>query len=83
MEVAIKNINTINIETINPKPIDTIVIRFKDIPIDELRIWCEQIQNIFPNNNVIALPDNTYLEVCSKELWNDYIQMVNEYINNL
>lgn len=78
MEVIIKNI-----ETINPKPTDTIVVRFKDMPLDELQIWYKQIQNMFPNNNVIALPDNTHLEVCSKELWDDYIQMVNEYINNL
>lgn len=78
MDVAIKNI-----ETINPKPTDTIVIRFKNIPLDELALWHKQMQNIFPDNKVIALPDNMHLEVCSRELWDDYIQMVNEYINNL
>lgn len=78
MDVAIKNI-----EIINPKRTDTIVVRFKDISLDELRIWYEQIQKMFPNNNVVVLPDNTHLEVCSRELWNDYIQTVNEYINNL
>lgn len=78
MDVAIKSI-----ETINPKPTDTIVVRFKDVPLDELKIWYKQIQNTFPNNNVIALPDNTHLEVCSRELWDDYVRTVYEYINNL
>ena len=78
MDVAIKSI-----ETINPKPTDTIVVRFRDMPLDELIMWHEQIQSIFPNNNVIVLPDNAHLEVCSRELWDDYIRMVDEYINNL
>ena len=72
------------IKTINPKPTDTIVIRFKkDMTVDELEIWYEQIQSTFPKNNIVALPDNTHLEICSRELWEDYIQTVNEYINNL
>lgn len=78
MDVAIKDI-----KTINPKSTDTIVVRFNEIPLDELQIWCEQIQNTFPKNNVVALPSNTHLEICSRELWNDYIQMVNEYIKGL
>ena len=77
------NVEIKDIQIINPKPTDTIVVRVKDIPADKLEMWHRQIQGIFPNNNVVVLPDNTYLEVCSKELWNDYIQMVNEYINNL
>lgn len=82
MDIVIKNKNIEMINTVNPKPTDTIVVRFKDIPVDELKMYCEQMQKIFPNNNVIALPDNAYLEVCSRELWNDYIQIINEYINN-
>lgn len=71
------------IKTINPKPTDTIVIRFKkDIAIDELEIWYKQIQSIFPKNNVVALPDNTHLEICSRELWEDYIRTVDEYVKN-
>ena len=71
------------IKIINPKPTDTIVIRFKkDITIDELKIWYEQIQSVFPKNNIVALPDNTHLEVCSRELWEDYIRTDDEYVKN-
>lgn len=78
MDVAIKDV-----KTINPKPTDTIVLRFNEIPLDELQMCLEQIHGAFPNNNVVALPSNTHLEVCSRELWEDYIWMVGEYIKNL
>lgn len=78
MDVAIKDI-----KTINPKPTDVIVLRFNKISSDEMEFWFNQIQNKFPDNKIVALPSPVELEVASKELWEDYICMVNEVIQSL
>ena len=75
MDVAIKDI-----KTISPKSTDIIVLRFNEIPMDEMDFWFNQVQDKFPNNKVVVLPSNVGLEVASRELWEDYIQMVDEYI---
>ena len=72
-----------DIKTINPKPTDIIVLRFNEIPMDEMNFWFKQVQDKFPDNKVVALPSNAGLEVASKELWEDYIRMVDEYIRSM
>lgn len=69
-----------SIETINPKPTDTIVLRFGDIKVDEMQHCFDYVQKKFPNNTVVALPKPVDLEVASKELWEDYIRMIYETV---
>lgn len=79
------NESIMNIATINPKPTDTIVLRFniKEISVDELNLFCNQVKNSFPENTVLALPDSLRLEVASQELWEDYIRMIDEVVKSL
>lgn len=72
-----------SIEMINPKPTDTIVLRFGDIKLDEMKHCFEHVQSKFPNNTVVALPKLIDLEVASKELWEDYIRMIYETVQSM
>lgn len=69
-----------SITTINPKPTDTIVLRFGDITLEEMKHCFDNVQSKFPNNTVVALPNLVDFEVASKELWEDYIKMIYETI---
>lgn len=72
-----------SIKAINPKPTDTIVLRFGDIKLDEMQECFNHVQSKFPNNTVVALPNPVDLEVASKELWEDYIKMIYETIRTM
>ena len=72
-----------NITTINLKSTDTIVLRFNDVRVDEIKRYVDYIQNIFPNNQIVVLPKYVDLEVASKELWEDYICMVSDAVQNI
>lgn len=72
-----------SIETINPKPTDTIVLRFGDINADEMQCCFNHVQKKFPNNKIVTLPSTVELEVASKELWEDYIKTIYEVIQTM
>ena len=72
-----------SIEMINPKPTDVIVLRFGEIPFDEMKHYFEHVQDKFPNNTVVGLPKPIELEVASKELWEDYIRMIYEAVKSM
>jgi hypothetical protein len=70
-----------SIERISPKPTDTIVLRFNEkATIEEMDFWYKHVQDKFPNNTIVALPDSVNLEVCGKEVWEDYIRTIYETV---
>lgn len=70
-----------NIEMINPKSTDTIVLRFNEkATIEEVDFWHKHVQSKFPNNTIVALPDSINLEVCGREIWEDYIKSIYETV---
>ena len=57
------------IETINLKPEEIIVFKYKtDIEMEYLAHIYSKIKDEFPNNTVVAIPDSSCLEVIPKEL---------------
>jgi hypothetical protein len=66
------------VETLEQHPTEAIVLRFKfdDMPLDELECFFEVVQNRFPDNVIIAIPDNISLESCSKDVLENYISMI-------
>lgn len=43
----------------------------------------EYLKNAFPNNKVVAIPDRTSLESCSKDVLENIISIISEIIEEL
>lgn len=73
------------LETIEPHPTEAIVLyfNFNDIKLDKLNVLYEIVQNKFPNNAVICVPDKVSLESWSKDVLENYISMISEIIEEL
>ena len=74
-----------SIETINIKPEDIIVFKYKtDIEMEYLAHICSAIKDAFPNNTLVAIPDSSCLDVLPKEQLitqlKDMIKMLEEKI---
>lgn len=70
------------IEAINPKSSDVIVMYFNTeiLGLEEVRQIFEHIQESFPNNQVIALPNEIDLEVFDKRVLSEQL---NDIIKDL
>ncbi len=73
------------VEKLNPHPTEALTL-FYDIE----NMTCEQVfdnveylKNKFPNNKVVAIPDKTSLESCSKDVLENIISMISEIIEEL
>lgn len=57
------------IEVFTPSPDEVVVYKFKTEPLDfdQTTRMFENIQNAFPNNTVLAIPDNSCFEVFTKD----------------
>ena len=66
----------IPIETSKPDPDEIIVFKFKTEPIDlnNMSQICINMQNAFPNNTVLAIPDNSCFEVFTKNTLISFLQ---------
>lgn len=66
------------IETINPKPSETVVLFFntKDCHLDMVNAMFERVKERFPNNRIVALPDAMSLKGFDKEV-------LLEHLNNI
>lgn len=73
------------IEKLEPHPTEAIVISFNFDYIypDELQHMFNHIQSKFPNNTVIAIPDNISLQSCSKDVLENIISMISVIIDDL
>ena len=72
------------IEKLKPHPTEAITLFY------DMKTPCSQICKVvnylhkeFPDNKVIALPDNTTLETCSKDILENIISMIAVIIEEL
>lgn len=73
------------IETINPHPTEAITLLYdmEYMSFDQVSNMVELLHKKFPDNKVIALPNKTSLESCSKDVLENYISMIAEIIEQL
>lgn len=77
-----------SIEVFSPSPDEVIVFKFKTEPLDLDQTICifKDIRDSFPNNTVVAIPDNSCFEVFTKdtliELLQDLIKQLKEDTQN-
>lgn len=73
------------IKTIKPHKTEAIVWFFKkeSLSAKEMKLIYDNIKNNFPDNSVLALPDSTSLESCSKDVLENYISLISEIIEKL
>ena len=69
----------------NPHQTEVITLFYdmKNSTIKEVSDMVGFLRKEFPNNKVIALPDNTSLESCSKDVLENIISMIAEIIDQL
>ena len=73
------------IEKISPHPTEVITLFYdmKKLPLGKMSNILEILRNKFPDNKVIALPDNTSLESCSKDILENIISMITVVIEQV
>lgn len=80
-----KKYSILKIEKIKPDPTEVITL-FYDNKLskpNELKIVMEILKNKFPDNKIIALPNNMNLETCSKDVLENIISLITEIIEGL
>lgn len=75
----------IKLETFNPHPTEAITLFFnmENLSLDKVANIIDMLRDKFPENKVIALPDSTSLENCSKDVLENIISMITEIIEQL
>lgn len=73
------------IEMLEPHPTEAIVVgfNFNDVNVDDAKRLFKDIQDKFPNNTVVAIPDFISLQSCSKDVLENIISMIAEIIEGL
>lgn len=73
------------IEKLDPHPTEAITLfyNFEEIDVETICNMANHLQNKFPTNTVIALPDKVSLESCSKDVLENIISMIAEIIEKL
>ena len=74
-----------DIMILHPHPTEAITLSFNadEYCIESIEDIIKYIKSEFPDNVVIALPDKTSLESCSKDVLENYISMISEIIEEL
>ena len=75
----------INVKKLDPHPTEAITLFYDREDMDELDVSdaVYLLQEKFPNNKVIALPNKESLESCSKDVLENIISMIAEIIESL
>ena len=73
------------VEKISPHPTEVITLSYdmRELHLNQVSNILEMLRNEFPNNKVIALPDNASLESCSKDILENIISMITVIIEQL
>lgn len=73
------------VEKVNPHPTEAITLCYdmEKLPLDQLSKILEMLRGKFPDNKVIALPDSTSLESCSKDVLENIISMITKIIEQI
>ena len=76
---------TKKIEILRPHPTEAIVLKlsFREIGFRKAKSMFNTIKSQFPENVVIAIPDDVSLMSCSKDSLENIISMIAETINRL
>ena len=74
--------NGINLKTVNPRPREAIVLEFNldKLTMNEVAYIAKKVQEYFPNNKVLAIPNSVSLYSLGKDVLENYISMVSEII---
>lgn len=74
-----------NVKKLDPHPTEAITLFYDREDMDELDVSdaVYLLQEKFPNNKVIALPNKESLESCSKDVLENIISMISEIIESL
>ena len=75
----------LNINKIDLHPTEAVVLKFNfnDYPLDFIESVFNFVTEKLPNNSVVAIPDKTSLESCSKDVLENIISMISEIIEGL
>ena len=73
------------IEKLKPHPTEAITLFYNldDIDVESVCKIVNYLGEKYPNNAVIAIPDKTSLESCSKDVLENIISMISEIIESL
>lgn len=73
------------IETLEPHPTEAIVVgfNFDNINVEDMHHLFKNVQDAFPNNKIVAIPDHISLQSCSKDVLENIISMIAEIIEEL
>lgn len=77
------NFDNYKIYMLKPHPTEAIVVDYamEEVDFETVRRIVDSVKEQFPNNVVIALPDKTSLESCSKDVLENIISMISEVID--
>ena len=80
-----KTKSTFSIENLNPHPTEAIVLLYNKEEMDELDVsdTVYYLEEKFPQNKIIALPNTASLQSCSKDVLENIISMIAEIIASL
>ena len=75
----------LNINKIDLHPTEVVVLtfNFNDYPLDFIESVFNLVTEKLPNSSVIAIPDKTSLESCSKDVLENIISMISKIIEEL
>lgn len=73
------------LETIEPRPTEIIVlsVKFDSLYLDDLQVMFKIVQEKFPNNEVICIPDEINLESWDKDALENHISALSEFLEEL
>ena len=65
----------IDISTIQVKPNDSIILRFnmEEDSMDNIKLYCQLLANLYPNNPIVCLDKNVELQLTDKEVKNESV----------
>lgn len=74
-----------NLDIIDIKPTEVIVVKFTygETPLDALNELIISLQNKFPKNNIVAVPQCMEFEVCDIEWLEKYVDKIRVFVDDL
>ena len=74
-----------DIQKLSPHPTEAITLFYnmENTTLEEINNIFDSVKNNFPKNKVIAIPNKTSLESCSKDVLENIISMISEIIEEL
>lgn len=74
------------IEKLDPQPKEALVIRFNTsirYDVEQMTHICKTIQEMFPQNTVVGMPDSVIIERFSKEQLQQFVSQLVEFMGKM